>query len=345
MSPVELEGPSAPLRLEQITAEAVRIIDTAPEHGPYRPGVYAAALPPSAAELAALVGSQETMDLVARYHDADREAVRAQAWNNRLAETAAMTGFAAAVLVGAYLLLDVTLTPLSFGIGAIPFGVLAVALLTLAASFLVRPSRAWKARRLDAEVHRVNIFQRIVQPFASTDGLSLALRLEFFRRHLFEHQLTYFEKRCEDKQREAKIWKILGFFAGGLSVIGSSVPQAIVFIGTLGERHGWLYDLLRMVASLAPSDRRLYAFAWFFGFSLAALATLLPMIYKSSDLARMYRLEFRFLKRAGRDLPRARMAAAAGSGTSMYLFSQTVLNMLLLGAQEWASKDETPDPS
>jgi hypothetical protein len=42
-----------------------------------------------------------------------------------------------------------------------------------------------------------------------------------------------------------------------------------------------LIDILRWLTSLLPQDRTLYTSSWFIGFNLTALATLLPMIYKS----------------------------------------------------------------
>jgi hypothetical protein len=341
----DVRQPAAPTPTpSQIITEAKRIIDAAPDFGPYQPDQYVKALPPSASELAGLLSSPEMVELVNRYHHADRRAMWAQTWNNVLTKAAALTGFGAGVLVGCFLLLDVSLSPFSVGLGAVPFYLMAVAVVCLLVSYLFEPLRIWKVRRLEAEEHRLAIFERIAQPTEKPgDGLSLAIRLECFRRHLFEDQMAYFRRRANDKQREARFWKALGWFAAVLTVLGSSVPQAVAFIALLGDRQGWVYDFLRAVASFVPTDRKLYALAWFIGFNLASLATLLPMIYRSSELAKTYRRELRFLKRCVRDLPKARQAAAAGSWASMYLFPQLVLTMLLEGVQEWASRDEAPD--
>jgi hypothetical protein len=346
MSRADAESQPVAPTPEQIIAEAKRIIDAAPDYGPYKPTEYANALPPSASELARQLQSPEMTELVAQYHRADERAVSAQTWNNLLTKTAALTGFGAGVLVGCFLVLDVTFSPFSLGLGAIPFYLMAVALVCLLSSYLFEPLRIWKLRRLEAEEHRLAISERIAQPTEKPgDGLALAVRLECFRRHLFEDQMAYFRRRGRDKQREARFWKALGWFAAFLTVLGSSVPQAMAFIALLGDRQGLVYELLRAVASLVPTDRKLYALAWFIGFNLASLATLLPMIYKSSELAKTYRREFRFLKRCARDLPKARQAAAAGSWASMYLFPQMVLTMLIEGVQEWASKDDMPEAS
>jgi hypothetical protein len=345
-SPIDEEQaqPVAPTP-DQIIAEAKRIINTAPDYGPYRPDDYANALPPAASELAGLLRSRGMKELVEQYHDADRRAILAQTWNNLLTQAAALAGVGAGVLGGVYLLLDVSVSPFSLGVGTIPFCLLAVALICLLSSFLFRPLRIWKVRRLEAEKLRLAIFNRIVgRSEKPGDGLPLALNLECFRRHLFEDQMIYFKRRSKDKQREARFWKGLGWFAATLTVLGSSIPQALAFITVLGDREGWFYDVLRFSASLLPTDRKLYAVLWFVGLNLAALATLLPMIYRSSDLAKTYRREFRFLKRCKRHLADARDAAATRQWASMYyLFPQLVLNMLLEGVEEWASQEELPD--
>jgi hypothetical protein len=345
--PESTKDPATPepiITPEQIMEEAQRIIDAAPDFGPYQPQRYARALPSSASELAGLLSSPEMVELAKQYHWADKRSMRAQTWNNLLTKTAALTGFGAGMLVGVYLFLGIRISPFPPGLGAIPFYLLAIALLSLLAAVLFKPLRIWKVRRLEAEELRLAIFDRIVGPSDKPrDGLSLALQLECFRRHLFEDQMAYFSRRSKDKQREARFWKRLGWLAGGLTVLGSSVPQAMALIDTLAGQQGVLIDILRGLTSLLPQDRTLYTSSWFIGFNLTALATLIPMIYKSWELAKTYRREYRFLKRCERQLPSARAAAAAGHWTSMITFPQIVSSMLLEGVQEWASRDEMLD--
>jgi hypothetical protein len=324
--------PQPTMTADQTAREAQRIIDGAPDYGPYQPEDYAEALPDSASELADLLRSQEMRQLVAQYDIADRHADRAQTLHLLLTHTAAIAGFCAGALMGVnwfagengIFLLHVT---------GICLG--AIAVLSLLSVFLFKPARTWKTRRLDAELSRLDIFESIVASSAKVGrGMPLALGFECFRRHLLAHQKDYFERRSVDKAREARRWRLMGWMAAGLSALGS-VPHAIAFVDTL-DQQSLLVELLRYSAAILPSERKLYAYLWFLGFQLTPLLAALTVTYNSSDLARIYWRDFRFLTRYEGYLQATREAAAHVQLAPVSMFTQMVIIRLREGAEEWA---------
>jgi hypothetical protein len=317
---------------EQIAREAQRIIDTAPDYGPYKPEEYAKALPPSAAELADLLLSREMKDLVARYHDADRRAIRAQTLHRLLTYTAAIAGFCAGAVMGVNWLAGQN-SVFSLHVAGLCFGALAV--LSLVSVFLFKPASTWKTQRLDAELLRLEIFDSMLASSAKLrQAMPIAVAFECFRRHLFADQRDWFDRRSRDKAREARRWRWMGWIAAGLSALGS-IPHGIAFVDAL-DQQSILVDLLRYLASILPSERKLYAYFWFLGFQLTPLLTAFTVTYNSSDLARIYWRDFRFLKKYESYLQATREAAANVQLAPVSMFSQMVLIRLREGVEEWA---------
>jgi hypothetical protein len=324
------QSPEEPATPEQIAKEAQRIIEAAPAHGPYMPTDYAKALPASASELASLLRSPEMVQLVEQYHEADRIAGRAQTWNRLLTQIAAATGFCAGALGGVYLIVGASVQ----GVVEVAFCLSAIALLSLLSAFFFKPLRIWRVRRLEAETLRLKIFDVIVESAERARGrMSLAVAFECFRRHLFEDQMNWFQRRAKDKQREARRWRTIGWIGALFTAMGS-MPQAFAFVDAMDN--GWLYDLLHQLASWLPKEKKLYAYFSFLGFQLTPLLAVIAMVYKSSDLAKTYAREFRFLKRYERYLSSARQAAANGEPASVHMFAQIVLTRLGEGVEEWA---------
>jgi hypothetical protein len=211
----------------------------------------------------------------------------------------------------------------------------ALAVLSLLSVFLFKPARTWKAQRLDAELFRLEIFESLLSSAAKLrQAMPLALAFECFRRHLFTHQKMYFYHRSRDKALEARRWRWMGWIAAGLSALGS-IPHAIAFVDTL-DQQSMLVDVLRYLASILPSERKLYAYFWFLGFQLTPLLTAFTVTYNSSDLARIYWRDFKFLKKYEGYLQATRDAAANAQLAPVSMFTQMVLIRLREGVEEWA---------
>jgi hypothetical protein len=301
------------------------------------PTDYAKALPASAAELADLLRSPEMAGLVAQYHDADERAGRAQLWNRLLTQMAAAAGFCAGALGGSYFIVGVNVRGLVEAASLLTL----LALLCLLSAFFFKPLSVWRTKRLEAERIRLKIFDVVIASAEKAqDRMVLAVAFECFRRHLFEDQMKWFQRRSKEKRREAWRWKIIGLF-GALFTAAGSMPQAVALVDALQE--GWLVDVLREVASWLPKEKKLYAYFSFLGFQLTPFLAVIAMIYKSADLAHTYARESRFLRRAERLVSSARAAAAAGEPATVHMFAQLVLTRLDEGVEEWAKGTKIDD--
>jgi hypothetical protein len=325
-----------------ITEEAVRIINAAPKNGPLDdPIAYASALPAEAAGLAQVLRSGELAKVSEKYRKCDKQAMGAQKGFNLVALGAACSGFLATVVGGVLFYAGSGATPptVIYTLWILQFLFLAISLIALLVLYLWKPFRTWRARRSDAEIARIGFYSRLVgAPAAPGDALLLPLKLECFRRHLFDDQMKWFKKRGEDKRREARRWRRLSWIAGLLTALGS-VPQVVAFVKAF-DQPGLFFEILGQLTSLLPGEKRLYAFAWFIGLQVTALVAVIAMTSRSADLGKTYRREFKFLDRYQPYLPDAREAAAIGQPGPVNMFTHTVSIRLAETVEDWASQEE-----
>ena len=196
-----------------ITEEAIKIIDSAPAHGPLRPADYRAALPARAAALARVLADHRISDAAEKYQLADMAAIRAQTTFARLGRTSAYAGFIAAVLGGFMLYLNPSNEALRSYVGLAQFVFLLISMFTALALFLFKPYRTWRTQRSAAEALRLQIFAYMMSGRAEAremDAPLLPLQLECFRRHLLVDQRLFFARRGPQQYRTVLVWRTVG---------------------------------------------------------------------------------------------------------------------------------------
>jgi hypothetical protein len=150
-----------------ITERAVDAIGRDDEGADWKlsPKEHAEGLPPEAGALKRVLERAELKDLIARYYEADPAAKTAQA---RYKRTGSMGLYAAtiATLVGALFLFPVDLwltDPLRNTASAVQIIGLVIAFLAARLLALARPFNVWMQKRAEAEIARVELFDRIVR--------------------------------------------------------------------------------------------------------------------------------------------------------------------------------------
>ena len=324
----------------KITEEAIRIIAAAPEHGPLRPLEYAEALPPRAAALARVLMDEKIVEAARRYQRADKRAITAQRWFVWIGKTAAYTGFLAAVLGGALLYIASDASgPSLFAVGALQFGFLVVSLTGSLALYAVKPFRAWRKERGQAEAERLNIFTLFMSDTSAageSEAPLLPLKLECFRRHLLDDQLAYFKWRGPQHRRVARRWFRLRVLA--LILIGAACLPLLARL----EAFSWLPDWLRTVIAWLPLKggdvQQKYALLGLLGGALQGLLAALAVISLADRNADKFEAMLERLEGYSQEkLSGARLAATKGDGIAVGEFVRQVVSDLAAEATEWVT--------
>ena len=206
-----------------LTEQAIAIIDKAPKVGPLKDPIgYANALPDEGAGFKHLLRSGEIGNVSNTYNAADKLSLRGQKQFNWMAWSAACVGFLAALLGGLLFYMNALSAGRGYenAIWAAQYVCLAISVVVSFVVGRLEPFLAWRDHRRAAEKARRDFFAAIVaptppQPDTPIDGLLLPLKLECFRRHLLEGQLTYFTNRGGDHERTLRSWTIARILATG----------------------------------------------------------------------------------------------------------------------------------
>ena len=329
--------------MSSITDEAKQIIDSVTAQGPLVPAQYAAVLPPRAASLARVFGRKEIIDAAEKYQRADNRAVRAQWWFVLIGKTAAYSAFLAAVL-GGILLHPASMIsdPILLTLGAAQLVLLAVSLVCSLTLYAFKPFRAWRGERGQAEAQRLSIFSLMMFDTSSdpkVDTLFLPLKLECFRRHLLDDQISYFSRRAPQHRRVARWWFWLRVLAL-LFVLATSLPTLAKL-----QAFGWLPQGLQTLLPSLPLTgsgvRETYALLGLVGGALQGLLAALAVISLSDRNADKFeamlaRLNYYSDKR----LTGIRAAAAEGDSVAVGEFARQVVGDLASEASEWVLLQE-----
>jgi hypothetical protein len=324
-----------------ISQDAIEIINAAPEEGPLDMVSFAEELPAEAAGLAHTLHSADLARIVETYQKSDHYAIWAQKWFNRVALSAAYSGFLAAAIGG--LLLYKGALGFAFALGVLQFIFLAISLLGSVVLYLWKPFRTWRLQRGQAEDARVKYFSTLVAlPGDSQDALLLPLKLECFRRHLLESQIAYFGRRGHEHRATVRLWTAVRIVSLVLIVIAATVP---VLPGLTGPSwlSAWVPEWLRMLLSLVPLTgfgvQETYALAGLLGASLQGLLASLSSISLAERNAERYEAMKTHLEETylGRHLADARAAAAGSRQEAVEAYVSRVADDLLLETSDWGA--------
>ena len=327
-----------------ITEEAIRIIAAAPEYGPLRPLEYAKALPPRAAALARVLMDERIVEAAGRYQKADKRAIRAQRWFVSIGKAAAYTGFLAAVLGGAllYIASDAS-EPSLIAIGALQFGFLVVSLTGSLALYAVKPFRAWRRERGQAEAERLNIFTLIMADTSTAteaEAPLLPLKLECFVRHLLDDQRAYFRRRGPQHRRVARRWFRLRILA--LILIGAACLPLLAKLEAFSGIPDWLRTTISWLQSWLPlkggNVQKNYALLALLGGALQGLLAALAVISLADRNADKFEAMLERLDSYSEEkLGGARLAATKGDGVAVGEFARQIVSDLAAEASEWVA--------
>ncbi len=326
-----------------ITEQAIAIIEAAPKDGPLKDPVgYANALPDEAAGLRHLLRSRDIGEISNTYVAADELALRGQTQFGWMAWSAAYAGFLAALLGGLLFYMNALSAGREYenAVWAAQYVCLSISVITAFAVGRLKPYVTWRHQRSAAEKARRGFFAAIVAPapLANTpvDGLLLPLKLECFRRHLLEGQLTYFGDRGADYRMTVWRWRIARIVAVAL-IIAAGVPL-LAHIETMP----WLAHWMRRLVDFAPLKgdiaRKTYWFAGLVGGFLQGFLTLASSISLAERNAEKFEAtKARLESYLGDYLDGARAGAAQADQASVTSFTKLILEDLEVEASDWGA--------
>lgn len=335
--------------MPNITERAVATIGHDDEGADWqlRPEAHGKALPPEAGALKRVLECEELKQIIDRYRGADAAAVTAQALCKRLGRIG-LYAATVATLVGVLFLLPVEgwLTgPPRIIASAVQISGLVIAFLAARLLVLKKPFNAWMQKRAEAEIARIELFNRIVcaEETIRTDEIPLLpLKLEYFRRYQLDVQQRYYGGR--GKQHADALWRnnrwlrvsflitIVVAILGFLTVIATLASLEVAGL----EWHGFFSEMLtglqpnRVLLALGITASALYG--------LGISRSLLDLDERNASryLTTAVNLEFLTSTR----LAAARKAAASNESQAVYDFVDDVQALISSEHREWILLEE-----
>jgi hypothetical protein len=325
-----------------LTKQAIEIIKRAPPRGPLRaPAGYADALPDEAAGFKHLLRSGEIDSISRTYNAADKLALRGQKQFNGMAWSAACAGFLAALLGGLLFYMNALSAGSAFEntVWAAQYLCLFISVVVSFVVGRLKPFLTWRDHRRTAEKARRDFFAAIVaptplQPDTPIGGLLLPLKLECFRRHLLEGQLTYFGDRGADHKRTVRRWRVARIVAATL-IVAAGAPL-LVHLESMSWLPEWMRESLALIPFRGDTARKTYWFAGLVGGFLQGFITLATSISLAERNAEEYEaMTKRLASYQGKVLDDVRASAAQSDQASVGTYAMLILEDLAVEAKDW----------
>jgi hypothetical protein len=232
-----------------------------------------------------------------------------------------------------YLGSDLSNATLRSNLGLGQFVLLAVSALCALLLLLLKPFRAWRTQRGNAEASRLRLFALMMSGSSEAQPGEvplLPLQLECFRRCLVSDQRNFFARRGPQERRKVIIWQVLGGVAV-LLVLAASVPQILRL-----ERFGLLPDFLINLIKNTSLEQRSYALIGLLGGALQSLLAALVVISPvQRNAEKYYRMREKLDEYLGQPFEEAREAAARNDVDSVRIFARRVSDDLAEEGREW----------
>ena len=219
--------------MSNITERAVAAISRDDEGADWqlRPKEHAEGLPPEAGALKRVLERDELKQLITQFHEADAAANKAQTSYKRIGNWG-LWAATIATIVGAVFLFPAESwlkDPARTVVSVVQVAFLVIAFCTAYWLAMKRPFNAWMQKRAEAEIARVDLFNRIVRADEVVQGDDmplLPLKLEYFRRYQLDVQQRYYQGR--GKQHEDRSWR-----NNRLLKLSRWITSAVVILGVL----------------------------------------------------------------------------------------------------------------
>jgi len=330
--------------MSNITERAVAAIGRDDEGADWqlRPKEHAEGLPPEAGALKRVLERVELKELITRYDGADAAAKSAQARYKRIGR---MGLYAAtiATLVGAFFLfpLDSLLTsPVRSTASALQIFGLIIAFLAARLLALAKPFNAWMQKRAEAEIARVELFNRIVRADQAVHGDEiplLPLKLEYFRRYQLDVEQRYYRGRGKKHARASwrnNRWLIVSSLITGVVVL-------LAFLLGIKTLEAWEFTFPEWLVTLSdrltgPQTNRVMLGLGVTASALYGLGisrSLMDLDERNASRYEITEKNLEFL--ADTKLAAAREAAASNNAQTVYDFIDEVQALISSEHQEW----------
>jgi hypothetical protein len=309
--------------------------DQAPDDYILRPEVHADQLPKEAGALARVLRSDEINGIVQKYRAADRRALQFQGIYKRFGRVAiGLQAFG--TVVGALFII------VTFGesagnnlnmveLAAVLIAVMAGGLASAANSF-----NKWNEARANAEVARVEFFQRVVSASAKESPGELPilpLQLEYFRRYQLQIQEAYYRTRGAAHLSAHRVQQGLavGLALFALSLLVVSADNAFDFYPYIRE-----FEFAQWFG-----DNRNNVFAGLVIATLSAAIGNWSLLSQNENNAKRYAATYANLEKIESDyLESAREAAETGNKEGVLSFVDSVNDLVSLEHRQWVYLQE-----
>lgn len=307
-----------------------------------RPEAHARSMPTQAGALKRVLEGPELQQIIQQFRVTDTAAIAAQARYKRIGRISLYAGTIATV-VGALFLLplgDWLKGSLALAGSALQIGSMLVAFLASRILLVTKPFDAWMKQRAEAEIARIELFDRITRTELAHKGDELPLlplKLEYFRRYQLDVQQRYYRGRGTEHagaMRRNNAWLKLSFALTIISVLLGLLLGARLAADWLPVLRAWVPDWSNELARL-ELNRVLLTLgvlaSAFYGLGVARSLMDLDERNASRFLTNAENLDY--LSRTS--LPQARQAAEDGRSDDVYEFIQRVQGLVSSEHKEW----------
>ncbi len=342
--------------MSNITERAVAAIgrDNKGADWQLRPKEHTEGLPPEADALKRVLESDELKRLTTQFHEADAAAKKAQTNYKRIGNWG-LGAATIATIVGAVFLFPAESwlkDPVRTIVSVVQVSFLVIAFCAARWLAMKRPFNAWMQKRAQAEIARVDLFNRIVRADEVVQGDDiplLPLKLEYFRRYQLDVQQRYYQVR--GKQHEDRSWRNNGWLRLSSWITGFVVVLGIFVVLEVLEALGlispeWLVSVPELLR--APQINRVML-AWgviasaFYGLGISL--SLMDLDERNASRYQTTAKNLEFLTNT--NLAEARVAAAANDAQTVYDFVAEIQALISSEHQEWillSAREHALDP-
>lgn len=342
--------------MSNITERAVAAIgrDNKGADWQLRPKEHTEGLPPEADALKRVLESEELKRLITQFHEADAAAKKAQT-NYKWIGNWGLGAATIATIVGAVFLFPAESwlkDPVRTIVSVVQVSFLVIAFCAARWLAMKRPFNAWMQKRAQAEIARVDLFNRIVHADEVVQGDDiplLPLKLEYFRRYQLDVQQRYYQVR--GKQHEDRSWRNNGWLRLSSWITGFVVVLGIFVVLEVLEALGlispeWLVSVPELLR--APQINRVML-AWgviasaFYGLGISL--SLMDLDERNASRYQTTAKNLEFLTNT--NLAEARVAAAVNDAQTVYDFVAEIQALISSEHQEWillSAREHALDP-
>lgn len=300
-----------------------------------KPEEHGAALPPNAAPLNRVLVRPDIAEIIARYVEADAEALRRQSLYRRYGALA-IYALATPAVLGALLVLK----DLAPGLGEQTSGalrqvVLSLQFLAIALSLVcgfylsnARPFDRWMRARGEAEQARQDLFEEVIaaeEAAGENETRYEPLALEYFRRYQLGVQRAYYRVRSEEAWARTRKMRGAQWLTMALLLV-SGLPLAAALYTTL----------FGGVSPFEGAGETTLIALGALGGGVASTLSALSLLHLDRRNASKYAIASKNLEYfAGDPLKAARRGAAEGDRRALYAFVQQVHDVISSEHREW----------